>query len=505
MNNKECTKNRKKIFTILAIIIFLIFLCSLFPYSGDDWAWGSSIGLERLKTFFKDYNGRYVGNLIVLVLTRSVLLRVIVMVATIFGIIYLSYKLTDDKKFSLLLLSTLLILSVPKLILRQAIVWTSGFTNYALPTVLILLALYLIYKTSKEYKNKKNINIITAVGLLVLGFCSSLFVEHITIYLVVISLLLVLYYFIKYKKVPIKYIAFFIGSLLGAILMFSNGAYGNIANNEDGYRSIPTNGIISLIEKVQENFKTIYQELILNNLILNIVLASLLLITIYNFLKNNKPSKLKKGLINLSIVSIIGYIIYSVIKKVNPTWNILLKYTPYFELFISIIFFLAIAIVTFVCITKKEVKQKLIFYLLSIAILTLPLFIVQPIGSRCFFPTYCIFILIILVLYKEGVEENEIFNKILGIGITVFAVYLSSIFLPIFKTNMERNSYILKQYESESKVIEVVNLPYGDYLWNANFEKNSIWEERFKLFLGIPKDTEFKKVTTKQWNKLMKN
>ena len=360
MNNKECTKNRKKIFTILAIIIFLIFLCSLFPYSGDDWAWGSSIGLERLKTFFKDYNGRYVGNLIVLVLTRSVLLRVIVMVATIFGIIYLSYKLTDDKKFSLLLLSTLLILSVPKLILRQAIVWTSGFTNYALPTVLILLALYLIYKTSKEYKNKKNINIITAVGLLVLGFCSSLFVEHITIYLVVISLLLVLYYFIKYKKVPIKYIAFFIGSLLGAILMFSNGAYGNIANNEDGYRSIPTNGIISLIEKVQENFKTIYQELILNNLILNIVLASLLLITIYNFLKNNKPSKLKKGLINLSIVSIIGYIIYSVIKKVNPTWNILLKYTPYFELFISIIFFLAIAIVTFVCITKKEVKQKLI-------------------------------------------------------------------------------------------------------------------------------------------------
>lgn len=44
------------------ICFFLIAaLCWLFPYTGDDWAWGSQIGIERLKSGFANYNGRYVG------------------------------------------------------------------------------------------------------------------------------------------------------------------------------------------------------------------------------------------------------------------------------------------------------------------------------------------------------------------------------------------------------------------------------------------------------------
>ena len=45
-------------------------LAFLFPLSGDDWAWGSSIGMDRLHTLFRDYNGRYAGNLAALLLTR---------------------------------------------------------------------------------------------------------------------------------------------------------------------------------------------------------------------------------------------------------------------------------------------------------------------------------------------------------------------------------------------------------------------------------------------------
>lgn len=118
-------KKNKEIIIMSLILLLFIFLCSLFPYTGDDWAWGSSIGIQRLESFFENYNGRYVGNLIVLLLTRVNILRVIVMAITMFGIIYLSYKLTNKKKFSLFLLATLLILALPKLIFRQAIVWTS--------------------------------------------------------------------------------------------------------------------------------------------------------------------------------------------------------------------------------------------------------------------------------------------------------------------------------------------------------------------------------------------
>ena len=53
------------------LFFVLCALCFLYPYTGDDWAWGSSIGIERLNTWFDNYSGRYFGNLIVLALTRS--------------------------------------------------------------------------------------------------------------------------------------------------------------------------------------------------------------------------------------------------------------------------------------------------------------------------------------------------------------------------------------------------------------------------------------------------
>ena len=68
--------------TCCALFFAFMFLAYLFPYTGDDWAWGSSIGLGRLKSFFAGYNGRYVGNLIVLLLTRSKLLDAVVMAAS---------------------------------------------------------------------------------------------------------------------------------------------------------------------------------------------------------------------------------------------------------------------------------------------------------------------------------------------------------------------------------------------------------------------------------------
>ena len=49
----------------------LILLAALAPYVDDDWDWGGPGGLERLAQGFADYNGRYLGNVLVLLLTRS--------------------------------------------------------------------------------------------------------------------------------------------------------------------------------------------------------------------------------------------------------------------------------------------------------------------------------------------------------------------------------------------------------------------------------------------------
>lgn len=66
-------------------------------YTGDDWAWGSQIGLDRLHTWFDNYSGRYVGNLIVLALTRSNMLKSLAMTAAITGIIFLLERLIKER------------------------------------------------------------------------------------------------------------------------------------------------------------------------------------------------------------------------------------------------------------------------------------------------------------------------------------------------------------------------------------------------------------------------
>lgn len=65
------TTNKKTIGISVFLFLIFLFFVYLFPYSGDDWAWGSQVGLDRLLENFDNYNGRYVGNLLVMVLTRS--------------------------------------------------------------------------------------------------------------------------------------------------------------------------------------------------------------------------------------------------------------------------------------------------------------------------------------------------------------------------------------------------------------------------------------------------
>ena len=87
-------------------------LTACFPYSGDDWAWGSSIGLDRLSVFFKDYNGRYVGNLLVLVLTRLKIFDIIFMSFIILGIVYFCFKIINSSKKSSILMTIFLFLVI---------------------------------------------------------------------------------------------------------------------------------------------------------------------------------------------------------------------------------------------------------------------------------------------------------------------------------------------------------------------------------------------------------
>lgn len=154
------------LFTIVFWGIFYYFL----PFAGDDWAWGSGLGIDRLKNAFDGYNGRYVGNLLIIFITRSKIARVVLCSLIMFFLILVLSKIFNslsdtDKTTSnyIIAFSSVLVLILPNQIafgelqpfqiFGSTIGWFSGFTNYVVPSVLILVFYYFV--TNKKLENKR--------------------------------------------------------------------------------------------------------------------------------------------------------------------------------------------------------------------------------------------------------------------------------------------------------------------------------------------------------------
>lgn len=511
MNNQ--IKKRKlntNLIIFVSAFVFLFFLCYLFPYTGDDWAWGGSLGIDRLNNFFKNYNGRYLGNLAVIALTRSNLLKTSVMSITLFIISLISYRIAGENRREAFTIFFFALLATPRLVFRQAIVWTSGFANYVLPIPFLLAYLYLIKNVAQDRDISCKKYHIPYVAFL--GFAGALFMEHVTLYQIGFSALLIAYVLFTRRKVYPVHISYFLCSILGAILMFSNGAYRNIVDDADGYREIPKT-LSGLIQHAVFAFKeTIYQESMFNNIVLNTVLAIFIIFLVIEFTnKKNNRNKVKNFLAWLCAGCCIAYPIYAILTVVYVEWPIPSDARTIFEAIFTLLTMAAFIIITALCITNKPKRRRMLFELLSILILTVPLFVVQPIGGRCFFITYVFFAIYLteLVSYLLGGKERlSIYRSVSSVFLLLcvcFCGYYISIFVPIAKDDRMRTNYIFEQIEQGNETVLVPNLVYDSYLWTSLPKKGTGWEWRYKNFHGIDQKIIFENITNAEWEKTKNN
>lgn len=476
----------KKKFLIKPEFIVLFFgallLCCFFPYTGDDWAWGSQIGLDRLSNWFDNYSGRYFGNLIVLALTRSYILRNIVVALTVTGIVYIPYKLTGSSKIGFsLLVSSIVFLPIP--IFRQSLTWTAGFANYATSIFLTLIFIYYIKDIFSDTPPKYHW--LHCIPCLLLGFANTLIVEHFTVYNLLLGLAVCVFTVIKFKKLYIQHVSYFIGTVLGTLTMFSNSVYRSVAEGTDGYREIANEG--GIIQKAINNyFTTIMTEGFLNNVWINVLLA-IVCVAVWYKLKE-KATKKVRLVASLSLCVIIAYTALSVMSGLNPvTYTTIAKYCVAAA---TALFVAALGIFLLTLPVGKNDKQHLIFIYLSIGVTIAPLLVVSPIGSRCFFGSYVFF----AYLIGKLLHCIEFDHKAVARGILVACaagfIYLSCIYCTIFVTDVNRVQKAREEVAAGSVSIKVKALPYGDYVWCGNPTQGTVWETRFKLFYDIDEDVQ---------------
>ena len=249
---------KEKKFLILIFAIFLIILF-LSPISGDDWG-NYLVGEQGIRHIigqaigmYFDWEGRFVSRLFINFLTYNKWLWNIVNSLLILSIIYFSIKIINPKnKKTIYLLSFLGILCMNIYTFSQTVTWIAGNVTYLFPLALLIIYIYYI----KYYMDNNNVLMLSILNLIL-----PMFVEHMAILTIIINLFILIYKYIKDKKIDKRFLLYLIISIISTLLMIlSPGTRlrNNIENN--------TFNELSLFEKILYNIPNfIYYTFIVNS------------------------------------------------------------------------------------------------------------------------------------------------------------------------------------------------------------------------------------------------
>ena len=455
-------------------------LAFLFPLSGDDWAWGSHLGSDRLIRHFENYNGRYAGNLTVLLLTRVNILIPFVVAATVTLTLFLLVDLTDNRTKLGYAVVAILFLGMPLGIWRQSVVWLSGFVNYALGSVCLLVYLRAL-KSEWLGLFRRSVGVRRYLGVFVFGFVSQLFMEHITSYLLAASFVSLVLYRLKFGKFSKYLICWFVAFLSGAVFMLSNGAYRNAASGDPNYQQIGgRSGVRSILHKLGD---PISNDAVAQNFLVNLTIALLVCLLVASVPTLSRRLKL----VVLGLVT--GFLALAYLPRDADTYRFMHSAFAGIPGIAAGLLLLTLCAVARYVIQDERRRIQLYLACASVVVLIGPLMFVEPIGPRCFYPTYLFFLLIVSLLLKELVERSgpgagTRIAPFLVVAVVALFVSQFAIYGIIHKKADERLAYVQAQVKNGATVVNVKRLPFKGYVHAP--DPVGKWGVRYKLFYHLP-------------------
>lgn len=469
----------------IGAVCLIVFLTMQFPVLLDDWAWGGSVGIERLRSGFVDYGGRYVGYLISIFLARCAPARLVVMSGTVIAIAYMTYVLAGKKRIDTFFLSLAIIYCVPAIERAQTLAWTSGFTNYVIPVA--LFQVYLLI-TMSVFEDKYEKPAVPFVALVVLGFTNSLIMETVTLLNLVAPVVVCLICLIRFRILPSHQVAYWMGSLAGAIAMFTNSAYQMVFAGSDSYRSLSDEFLTSALEKIVDSYS--YYLSSLNWA----VIAPLLLLCLVSLFGSNAEGTdgvshhpfLLSALALLFACALVFSIYCSFIAMGDPGYI----RNSISVVIMSLVFCAMVVLLLLFC--RHSWARLSLFVLFCIVVVVAPLVAVNPVSERCFFPGYALEMLVVCTLWDNLVKDETIQVSLLVAGI-LFAVLTSnlSIYHEIHEAEQERLHLFEWAIDEGWKDIKLMPYPNSSYVHVSEPESN-YWKNIMKEYYGLPSDIKIR-------------
>lgn len=482
---------------IIVVAAALTCLHILFPSWGDDWYWAVR---SFSWTSVTELNGRYLGSVLSLIITKSVALRVIVcVVLTVLLIYVLSLNGSRHRTFFFIVAAALFFV-MPSTLFVQIEAWSSGFANY-IPSALV--AVTYITLVRREFSDEEPVYSKAAPYIAgALGVVGALFMETVTLGNIVIGAAILIYHFIRFKKPNAVLIAFLGGALLGAVLMFIDPAYFSIASGTDtsGY----SRGFRGSFLEVKECYFEQFQYLFLyNNFVLNILITGLfawLAVKRFPFIGYVRRGAVIACFVMQAVylfVSALTYFGYDTIVAEESIEN---KIRGLFTL----LFALSVLAETLILIGNVNVKLRCVFLMGSSVAYSLPLLVITPVTSRAFAMAYFIFMIFAITLLGENLSDSGACEKklTLSFGAVMCALFVAaaafytSNYAEIRVAYNERAESIACQIEESGgnpEEITIKSVPVGGkifdrYIYFVECADPDNENSDFKQYYNIPID-----------------
>ena len=502
----EQAKNRTQLYRLTlftGLLVYYFWMAAQIPYAHDDWAWGTQDGINWLLE--ANVNSRYAGNAMVVALTRSPVLKTCVM-GILFAFIpvvavelikkvvkYERSQIEEENRcIFLYILANALMLIIPTDTWMQTFGWVSGFSNYVTVSLAMLIYLLVLYdlETGKSYRT------IYRVLLFFFGILMQLFVENVTVCVMVLTFFCCVRDFVLKRKVRAELLVLLAGNLIGTVIMFSSPIYSTLLETGtavDGLRKLEIDrgaGLLSEIFRLIRFFLFVYPNQIWAA---NIWMICFICVFLAVFCLKKKGFVIRLVGFACNAVFLIYFLYVKFYGKVqfSSSW-----WTDAFSAGMCLLFFMSVLIQCFVLFDRQEKSTKfLVFVWLAAPAVMLPLVIVATGLGRCCLPTQMLQMLFCLMLTEKLWDCCEMktvrMTEILFLALFgCICIWMGKVYIDIGAVKRERDHDVSLAQSGVVKKIQMKAFPHGQYLWNADPAQGSREEYYFREFYRIPDEVE---------------
>lgn len=472
----------------ISLFIFIFLVSILIPLGGDDWINYLSKNLsfsqiiDNAVTFYQGWEGRFFSRIALSLLVPNQFIWAILN-ASLMTVFYIMIIKIIGKRYQKVLYPIVLmfILLVQNGIFGQVYVWKTGNVTYLIPMVYMMYLIYirrdLLNGGVVKYKKLEYL-------FIPLTFIFSMFIENVSVAIVLVCLFNVIINYVKNKKIDKVMFGCLITSIIGLLLMaFSPGNFMRLETTGDF-------GELNIFGKVMVNFPKFINYTFMYMPFI-IIFSLIIMFMIIN--KNVKEKFIKVFLfIYLGIIPILSIIADYIGNIIKSDFLIYLGNYNKPEIILFWVIYIIVFTITLVVFFKKYKYYKPLYFI-AVGLISNLSMMLSPIWSgRTTCLTYfmlCIGFLMIILKMNPNIFDKKIFKYVANTLIILFMLGFTLYSGYVYKENTLRNKYINYQIEKgDYDRVEILYLPsysvFGLNVWASV----GPFADSFKKSYGIKND-----------------